>query len=263
MFLSGREEVGVYLKSAVYSSGLDRWTLTFANPANEAVLITGAVDRVGGVRKVLGSGASVCIFTTGPSWDNPSWSGAGVTYSASEAQIERSLQFSGPKTFRRIIIDGVTDPLSGGLPLEAELKIVGGYNMEITSRDGIARIEAGSGLGAGYPAAADAPLLIRSLNGVGPDDRGNVNLAGVDCYRVSRVRLEGGAFVPAAVQIQSDCSPCCGCENYRRMARAIERRNAKLLSLCDQANALHEQAIALFNQGVAIINARPDRTPEV
>lgn len=255
MFLSGREEVGVYLKSAIYADGPDEWTLEFADPETETVLISGTIARVGGVRKILGSGASVCIFITGPSWDDPVWSGVGVAYVATEAQIERSLQFSGPRTFRRVIIDGVTDPLSGALPLEAELKIVGGYNVEMSSRNGIVKMEAGSGLGAGYPPAAETPNYVRTINGQGPDDRGNVSLTGVDCYRVSRVRTED-ELVPATVQIQSDCSPCCGCENYRKMAKAIERRNAKLIYLCGLANDAYSTSVSLFNQGVALINAK-------
>lgn len=79
------------------------------------------------------------------------------------------------------------------------------------------RISAVPGAGAGVVAAGASPIptidYVATLGGVRPDARGNVTIQGDDCYRAQVVDSD-----THAVQLFNDCSPCCQCDDYEKVA---------------------------------------------
>lgn len=272
LFLSARQEVEIFLSEIVFVEATDSYTLTFSSATG--VELTGTLARLNtgrsrvGQKTVLGEGEKVCLFVPGDKWNTPSWNGAGdwtLTSTADVASLESSVVLPGPKTFRRIIIDGQTDPFAGAYPLDAAQSLVAGYNLEfkmvspaaITNSGPQVEISAGPGLGSGYAPAEAPELFIRTISGVGPDEQGNVQLVTEDCLRISTPIFEGEPL-PNTQEINSDCSVCCSCGKYREMSARISANSALTKELCDLLSAINDDAQEAFAIGQAYIRDKFD-----
>jgi hypothetical protein len=109
--------------------------------------------------------------------------------------------------------------------------VANGYNIEIAvnrTTVGLRNVTQltfsatpGSGLGR-YPGCVDPDLVLRSVNGVRGDGRGDFRLDASGCYWVRQPVTGSGAGVdvaPATLRIGNDCGPCCECDDYVRVQR--------------------------------------------
>lgn len=279
LFLTGTTETEVFLQSVTYNATFDTYALTFCAIADSAVLINGGVKRLedsGGSRvgkkQFIGEGTRVALFTPGPRWEDPTWGGAGTwtkTWSADESAVETSLVNPGPQTFRRIFIDGETIPPENEWPYGGQQSLVAGYNIEfgfgrgrvpVLNLGGLADmvdLTCGPGLGEGFPPLGDPGSIdyVATFNGRGPDSKGNINIDPQDCLRVFQPKTEEGV-IPHRLQLASDCAPCCPCQEYRHVSRAVGRRSAKFKDLCDELAATIKNSETVYNDAVQMINHR-------
>ena len=286
LFLSGRREYTAYLKSVEYDSTTDSWTLVFADPTTGSVLVSGTVARTSGGNPItngsIGSGPTVAVFTTGKNWADPEWGGNGSwqkTYEATESEVEASRELNGPKTIRRIIIDGQPDPFSGSYPFDSHQAIIGGYNFQISKTDpnqgtiispivgantgkNVIVLSAGYGLGDGVPPDTQSldsipELNILTINGLSSDSSSsNFHISSSDCVKVTVPHVtDTGDIIDNEIQIESDCGPCCGCENYRNISAAIELSYSKIVSLQKTLSALYSSTYQTYQEGIQEIQA--------
>lgn len=280
LFITGDQETTAWLSEIIYTQNTDSYKLTFSNAAG--VILDGDISRLdsgssrNAKKSVIGSGQKVCIFTTGDLWDSPSWNEEGnwtITITEAGGLVEPACLLPGPATLRRIIIDGIADPLAGIYPKNVTQSIKGGYNVSLSlsnnlyliENDGSITIEAGNGLGLGSLPLEEVDVTLCTINGVGPDSNGNVNLTAEDCLRVL-VPMSGGQKIENTLQIESDCMPCCPCESYQRMSKSIERRANDIQSQCESIAATQLDAAVAYGIGDNYIKANkrsPKQTPLV
>jgi hypothetical protein len=133
------------------------------------------------------------------------------------------------------VTDGVTDIVH---VLSGDVEFVAGYNMVITpqalsklfdnrnANTMTLSIVAGAGMGR-VPSECEPDGTLKTINGVGPDDSGNVNLTPRGCYRY--VRPEDGysetliSILNHRIVLYNDCYPCCECEDYSRVYKGMDR----------------------------------------
>jgi hypothetical protein len=76
-----------------------------------------------------------------------------------------------------------------------------------------------------YPGCQSPDAVIRTINGQGPDTRGNFTLAAGDCYYVRQPLGTGTSGlavpVPSTLVMGNDCGPCCDCNDFVNVQRAI------------------------------------------
>lgn len=271
LFLSGTDVIDAFLSSVQYDATADSYTLSFAAISDNAVLLSGTVSRLpasGGSRQgqkqVIASGPRVCLFTPGAAWDDPSWGGGSdwtVAVPVHDGALLTDLVNPGPSTFKGIFIDGnVPDESLWGNGATQTLKA--GWSISFGEKgrrapalnDDVVDINAIGGEGEGYaPAPSRIIDYLTNIHGATPDARGNLQIQGADCLRVFQPRL-GTALIPATVQINSDCGPCCSCSSYQNFSRAIGRRSAKFKDLCNEVNRLLSNSTKAYNDAVGIIN---------
>lgn len=139
---------------------------------------------------------------------------------------------------------------------EEPLEFIGGYNVVlehagVLAVDGTRRTQqivfsatAGSGEGQ-FPACTEPEGYIRTVNGVGPDDNGNLQISATDCYYVRQPTSLVGDEVsptPYTLQLGNDCDACCSCDDYVDVAlrmRAVRNQYAELGSDAEAARNLH------------------------
>lgn len=105
------------------------------------------------------------------------------------------------------------------------------------------RIDLSAGLGEGvYLDCEQYEPPIFTINGISPDENGNLALDPRDCYRLEvpiDEMAQGGVPGPPwhikshTLQIDNDCAPCCDCEDYIYVYDELERsvyNRAKILS---------------------------------
>lgn len=272
LFVFGSELVEVRLSSISYDSSSDSYGLLFSFVEDSSEALSGSISRTnpdGSPRtrqkQALSSDSATCLFTPGDSWHDPLWAGAGdwsVSLPNDEARILTDLVNPGPSTFKGIFIDGdvpVESSWGGG----AVHKIFAGHNIKFGQIPGrslsgdpdIIDINAVGGGGEGYPEREPEVIdYVAFIGGASPDSKGNVNVQGVDCLRVFRPVDEGGEIVPAIIQINSDCLPCCSCSSYRNFSRSIGRRSAKLKDLCNRLDEILQGSANAYNDAIDIIN---------
>jgi hypothetical protein len=272
LFLTGTSKIRAFLSSVTFNHELDSYTLVFSDPAEGTVLIQGEVKRLDpshtsivGQKQFIASGPKVCLFTPGSLWDTPEWGGEETwtqSFTADEASILPEQVNPGPKTIRRIFVEGrVPDELQwsrGGVQ-----RIIGGNNINLSSGGGrsvtstpdMIEISAIGGAGMGYP-DRQKPVIdyVATFKGKGPDANGNVTVEGFDCLRVFQPKLGDGSPISGTIQLASDCLPCCTCSEYRNTSRAIGRRSAKVKDLCDRLSQVMRDSATAYNLGVEIIN---------
>ena len=272
LFLSGTDIIDAFLSSVQYDATADTYTLAFAAVSDNTVVLSGTIPRLpvsGGSRQgqkqTIATGPRVCLFTPGAAWDDPSWGGGSdwtIAVSPHDGALLTDLVNPGASTFKGIFIDGnVPDESLWGNG--ATQRIQAGWNISFgemgrrapTINDGAVDINAFGGAGEGYPPAPSRVIdYLTNIGGAIPDGRGNLQIQGLDCLRVFQPRLET-APIPATIQINSDCGPCCPCSSYRNYSRAIGRRSAKLKDLCDDINTILKDSATAYNDAVEAINA--------
>jgi hypothetical protein len=280
LFLSGRHEYTAYLKSVSYDTESDSWTLVFADPLDQSVLVSGTLPRTSGGQRLtkgsIGSGATVAVFLTGEYWGDPTWGGEGSwtkTYQPNASEVEASKTLGGPKTIRRIIIDGQQDPFNGEYPRDSNQSIIGGYNIQFSDSSAVQGtiispitasgnpvntvfVSAGYGLGDGEPPASESSELnILTINGLRADESNNFVISSKDCIKVTvPPQTEDGRIIEHEIQIESECGPCCGCEGYRGIAEAIKLNYSKIVSLQSTLRSIYDSTYATYKQGLEDIS---------
>jgi len=164
-------------------------------------------------------------------------------------------------------------------PIAGDVQILSGYNIDqfveeqdvdvitsaITPDTRVITVAAIAGSGAGpYPCEDDAvtdsdwPGLPQNaadtlLQQVTPDDRGNIIIEGgaEQCYSI----------VPYpsvdTIQIQGTCEACCTCEDYERVALALQSLQARSVTILDELTDTrdnhYEPGVTHFNNTIAPI----------
>ena len=114
------------------------------------------------------------------------------------------------------------------VPVRGHVELVAGTNVRLTPllADGLnaVRIDAvsGAGLVEDCVCEGDAALgdPVRSINGVAPDENGNLNITSGTCTQVDPIAN--------GVRISDICSkPCCGCPEVEAITRDLERFGAQ------------------------------------
>jgi hypothetical protein len=114
-----------------------------------------------------------------------------------------------------------------------------GFNMNITHEGEVIRgnrivqeivFDAAPGGGLGrFPICDEEPLVIRAINGTGPNDDSDFLLRATDCYAVRQptdllsLQPRRTTPEPATLTISNDCDPCCPCEDYETTANYMNR----------------------------------------
>lgn len=131
------------------------------------------------------------------------------------------------------------------LKLDGAVRISRGYNTRVLLTDTVISpgkrrsnrvfLSAVPGEGEGvFPGCADEEIVIRRINQVGPDSRGNFTLASKGCYWINRggavEKVGPGDYAltvdPAlehGLRIHNDCSPCCSCDDFVNTYRGIRK----------------------------------------
>jgi hypothetical protein len=283
LYLCADQRADVYLSRLAYHAPTDAYTLEFSSAADDAVLLSSSIPRRDGgesrvgVQTVLGSGARLAVFVPGPAWDEFSFLGAdswAVDFDAGAAALEPSASVPGPAAFRQLRVNA--ESLLEDPDLNVSLSLRAGRGLAFSADDqrpdlpsffrnsalapAAIRLEAGSELGeSAWPEEA-GPLYVSSINGQGAALDGGFRLYAQDCLRAGQPAVdpeEGEPYLLAnSLQLSNDCGPCCGCADYRRVARAIARRGAKLQDLCERTRATLEDAVARYQEIAGKINVR-------
>lgn len=121
---------------------------------------------------------------------------------------------------------------------EADLNTEGAAYVRLIQLD----LEAGTGDGR-FP--CDPEILIKQINGVTPDERGNVTMDATDCYRLERPleNVEGqlADVVKATLSIHNDCGPCCDCDSFVSVYEAIRKLDKQYRDFGIRAEAIRDQ----------------------
>ena len=284
LYLCADQRVDAFLSSLAYDAGADAYTLAFQSAADDSVLLAGTLPRQNagasrvGVPTALGAGARLAILSPGSLWDQPAVvEGAGswtLAFGAGAASVEPSQCVPGPATFRQLAVNA--EPFAVDPPLGVSLALTAGCGVEFSlGRTGLTvpspggtaatpgattlTLTAGNGLGEPFVPTSDPTLYVTTLGGQAPDTNGAFVLGALDCLRVVQpvVGGVGGApatLLPNTLQLSNDCGPCCGCSDYRRVAKAIARRGAKLADLCAATQAALATAYAQYQAVAAQVN---------
>jgi hypothetical protein len=277
----------VYLSQLDYNEPIDSFTVQFSSRATGDVLLSGTLTRLDGSesRKFkkcqIASGATVCLFTPGELWDDPSW-GYSVpsvpeswskTWAFSEAEVEPSEVLPGIAGFRRIFIlkDGYPIPDESLWPVNSTQRIHAGYNINIQEGDktllgtdadsflkNVLTLSVEPGAGEGYPPGQDPTAIdyVGTINGTTGDGSGNIRLELADCLRVFQPVDGGNAPIPNTLMLNSDCLPCCDCGDYTAVSAAISRRSAKIKDENNFLNATIQSVATIYNNALESIRTK-------
>lgn len=100
------------------------------------------------------------------------------------------------------------------------VRLVAGYNMDITYLEEVNGIEFSAipGAGLGRLPCADELLPVTGST-LRPDKNGNLEIESTDCYEVATDRASGN------ISIRHVCDPCCDCEDYIGVGEQYNRVN--------------------------------------
>lgn len=149
----------------------------------------------------------------------------------------------------------------GGVEYQGELEIVVGYNMIMSLKPGsdvegtrkvnYVQVAAVSGEGQGiYPNCPENCVsdAVKNINGVSPDDNGNISIIAKDCYWQG---VEGQSnqtlYRPSAanvLSIRNNCAPCCECNDFVNTYKGIQNVYSKFKDLGDRAMRVRSQQYA-------------------
>lgn len=159
-----------------------------------------------------------------------------------------------PKRVEKFIIENpVPEEVDG------EAIFLAGFNIEYIQGDLFAfedagldttviNIEANPGAGAGrYNPCDDPPApidYIAKINGVAPDEDGNLFLKPLQCHRFDLQPEDN------TIYFFNDCTSCCDCEDYANVVEVLDR----LFQRCREVKELIDEIIEDFNEHVTIYN---------
>lgn len=142
--------------------------------------------------------------------------------------------------------------------MSGNVRLVSGFNIEQTVGEpkvvgllnttslAIAAVP-GSGLGR-YPGCEEPDVFIRNINGVKPDEHGRFKLAATGCYwvRQPQERVSGNLLrlTLATLQVGNDCGPCCVCDDYVKVYKALRRIWSRYRNIGFRAVATRDQLAA-------------------
>ena len=100
------------------------------------------------------------------------------------------------------------------------------------------------GAGAGkYKDCADPEILLRRINGLGPDDVHNFDIAGDDCLFLRPIAT--------GVELLTYCTPCCSCEDmvltYEAIKKLLDNQQSTILPHLYNARGSLSSGISNFN----------------
>ena len=284
MFLSKSETYPAFVKRVSFNHTSDSYYLEIASVDTEAVLISGTVGRLDNslqrTRIVIGLGEAVVMMTPGDGWHTPiygltnSWT---KVFSSTNTLIEQSLTYLNPLVINRILIDpdDVSDPLNGVTQPDMPFAITSGFNINLdvisdeeafidygNSNGTTLVIGAEEGTGSGfapYVPIPDGPLTIKTINGSHGDSEGNILLNVGDCIRISQptIGVDNPQPLPATLQLESDCVPCCGCSNFNHVVLNLKIKHAKIIEMNNKLADISSSAIRQYNVIKARLEARP------
>jgi hypothetical protein len=149
-----------------------------------------------------------------------------------------------------------------GVAFTGEITFINGWNVNIISapyneplrNTTSMTFSANPGDGPGrYPGCQSPDIVIRKISGVSPDKQGNFTLAAGNCYFVRQpITIDGTTAVPtpATLDLGNDCGPCCDCDAYVNVQRAILNLEAELRATAAEAEAVRDAytaAVARWN----------------
>jgi hypothetical protein len=104
----------------------------------------------------------------------------------------------------------------------------------------------GAGLGRFDPGCEEETVL-KKINGVGPDDNGNIDLTCTDCYRLERpihsMISEADrtvSLINHSLHLLNDCSACCTCGNFINTYEGFRRIRDNLADLFSRAHSVRD-----------------------
>ena len=104
---------------------------------------------------------------------------------------------------------------------------------------------ANAGDGPGRAPGCESPeIVVRTIDGVGPDTQGNFTLAVSDCYSLRQpVTIDGATSTPteATLTLSNDCGPCCDCDDYVNVQKAILNLEADMRKTAADAETVRDE----------------------
>lgn len=169
-------------------------------------------------------------------------------------------------------VDSVT---VNGVAFSEPFELIAGYNTTVevstlsrTRRGGrklTLSAVPGAGLGR-YPACVEPDVVIRRVNGVAPDENGNLAIAvagrgdAPPCLWLERPvdSYDGGVAVvrDAALRLNDDCGPCCSCDDYVDTYRGVRRLYSRYRELGVRAEQTRNDLAGVIDQYVAAKNCQ-------
>jgi hypothetical protein len=146
----------------------------------------------------------------------------------------------------------VLSEASSGVAVTGEVTLIGGWNVEIAPgpyneplrNTTLLTFGADPGGGQGrYPGCQTTPTGILTINGTAPDARGNFTLAADGCYYARQpVKVVAGKATPtpATLALGNDCGPCCDCDSFVNVQKAVLKVEADLRAVAAQAEATRD-----------------------
>lgn len=133
-----------------------------------------------------------------------------------------------------------------------------GYNIQLGASGDELSIDLVAGAGEGlYPCEdADCKPQVRFINGVAPNEDGNVTFEFYDCLRHSALNEVDESFNPVTngIKVYSDCLPCCACDDYNNVSRAMSRMSAKFKDVNKEMNSMLRYAQESYDEAIELIN---------
>jgi hypothetical protein len=103
-----------------------------------------------------------------------------------------------------------------------------------------------------YPGCQSPDAVLRTIDGQLPDTRGNFTLAASGCYYVRQPLGTGtgglAVPVPSTLVIGNDCGPCCDCNDFVNVQRAVLNVESRLRSTAAIAENTRDEYVAASNR---------------
>lgn len=165
-----------------------------------------------------------------------------LTFNVDEARFEVSAIH-----VSRAYVPSIT-LVEGGIDtavLTGNVRLTSGRNIRLTTtEEGVIRIDAISG--EGMSECDGLAPCIRQINGVTPDESGELTLRGSECVSITPDTLSH------TVTIAEACStPCAGCDEQAQLAESLRRLNLQHNSVRDLAFRLSSESASMIANLVA------------
>lgn len=173
---------------------------------------------------------------------------------------------------RRVLrlIDSATGDVASGT-----IRLVNGWNVTVAHapRDSGLRaastltISAVPGAGPGRAPGCQDPAasrVLRRVNDVGPDEHGNLSLAADGCYHVRQPLAVAGTPAravpdPGKLTLGNDCGPCCVCDDFVNVQRAVLALEARIRGTAGAAEEVRDEFAAARDRWLTAKACRESR----